>query len=40
MPIDKGFAGLDTVAIFIGAADSLPSGSARQIGLRRSTCLV
>ena len=40
MPIDKGFAALDTGAIFIGAADHSPSGSARQIGLRRSTCLV
>src|SRR5205823_3582909 len=40
MPIDKGFAALETVAIFIGAADPPPSGSARQIGLRRSTCLV
>ena len=40
MPIDKGFAGLDTVAIFIGAADPPPSGSARQIGLCPSTRLV
>src|SRR5438477_13165224 len=40
MPIDKGFAVLDTVATFIGTADHPPPGSAGQIGLRRSTCVV